>query len=258
MRTHAILTRRPYPNTAPSVRRIDITEPFDWLGAGAQTFAKTPAQSLLYGTLFSLACLLTLWLTWTIPWLTVAFLTGLILVGPFLAAGLYVAARQLETDGAASIRRSFDLLWARRTNLSLFVLFLVMIAAAWVRLSALIFALTFDSLTTNIQSYGDLLSGQFDPTLAAFFFGVGLLLVVTVFITSAMSVPMILDRDVGPITAIQTSVRVVAANWPTMLVWGALIASLTGIGILTMFVGMIFVFPLLGYATWHSYRQILA
>ena len=43
----------------------------------------------------------------------------------------------------------------------------------------------------------------------------------------------------------------------TLLVWAALIALLTAIGIATAFIGLIFLMPLVGHATWHAYRALI-
>ncbi|CRI65728.1 Integral membrane [Thiocapsa sp. KS1] len=247
-----------FSEMAPSIHRVDIAEPLDWLAAGLRTLAAAPAPSLLYGTLFTIACWVTLALTRALPWFTIAFFTGLLLLGPFLAAGLYVAARQQEAGEPVSVRAGFELVRERRTNLSLFALLLGLIAAAWVRLSALLFAVKFNTLSPSIEGYVGILSGNFDPVVMAFFFGIGFLLAAVVFTISAVAVPMILDRDVGPITAMQTSYRVVRSNLSAMTLWAALIVAVSGIGILTLFVGMIVLFPVLGYATWHSYRRLVA
>lgn len=260
MEAHAIHHTQALGSQVPEVRRVGITAPFVWLAQGVRSLAQSPAHSLLYGAVFTLACWATLWLVWSLPWLTLAFLTGLLLIGPFLAAGLYVAARQHEAGDVVSIRQSLDLLWARRTNLSLFVLFLGLIAAAWVRLSALLFAIKFTTLSPSIESYRAMLtptSMDFDPVVAGFFVGIGLILAVTVFVTSAVAIPLILDRDAGPITGIQASARACRRNWAAMLVWAILIAVLSGIGALSFFLGMVVIFPLLGYATWHSYRRMI-
>jgi uncharacterized membrane protein len=50
---------------------------------------------------------------------------------------------------------------------------------------------------------------------------------------------------------------VVAANPLAMLVWAALIVSLTAIGFATLLFGMIVLIPLLGHATWHAYRDLV-
>jgi uncharacterized membrane protein len=42
-----------------------------------------------------------------------------------------------------------------------------------------------------------------------------------------------------------------------MILWAVLIAALTTLGILTWFLGLIVIVPLLGYATWHAYRDTL-
>ncbi|NEX22868.1 DUF2189 domain-containing protein [Thiorhodococcus mannitoliphagus] len=259
MGTHVIHDHQSHGSDVPSIRKVDITEPLDWIRGGARTLARHPAHSLLYGSIFALACWLTALLTWSLPWFTVAFLTGLMLMGPFLAAGLYVAARQSEVEASVSIGQSVALIWERRTNLSLFVLFLGLIAAAWVRLSALLFAIKFSAFTPSIQSYQSVLGGTgFDPVVSGFFVGIGFILAATVFVTSAVAIPLILDRDAGPITAIQASVRTFNQNWPAMLLWAAIIVALSGIGILTFFLGMVVIFPLLGYATWESYKRMLA
>lgn len=88
------LTRSPAPTL--EVRSIGIAEPFDWLASGLRSFAAAPAASLFYGVLFALAAATTLYWTWEMPGFTVALLTGLLLVGPALAAGIYAAARQQE------------------------------------------------------------------------------------------------------------------------------------------------------------------
>jgi len=43
-----------------------------------------------------------------------------------------------------------------------------------------------------------------------------------------------------------------------MLVWATLIVGLTVIGFVTLLVGVVIVAPLLGYATWHAYRDLIA
>jgi uncharacterized membrane protein len=46
-------------------------------------------------------------------------------------------------------------------------------------------------------------------------------------------------------------------NLPMMLIWGALIALLTALGIALGFIGLIITMPLVGHATWHAYRALI-
>jgi len=240
-----------------TIRRIDAPTVGTWLAQGWQTFAAAPFASFVYGILFALACIGTLALIRAMPGFTAAFLTGLLLIGPFLAAGLYVAARQHAAGETVSIGSGLALLWERRTNLSLFGVFLGLIMAAWVRLSALLFAVKVTTLSPTSTSYLGALSGSFEPVVTGYFVLVGVILAFAVFVTSAVTVPLIIDRDAGPIVGIQTSWKAVARNPKAMALWAGLIVALTAVGILTAFVAMVVLFPLLGYATWYSYRSLV-
>jgi uncharacterized membrane protein len=257
MSTEAMKVTPTLTSPAAEVRHIGLTAPFGWLADGVRSFASAPGTSLLYGALFALAAAGTTYLSLTLPGFTVAFLTGLLLIGPLLAAGLYVAARQQGNGEPVSIPAAIRHLGTRSANLGLFAIFLALIMAAWVRLSALLFAIKFNTVFIPVEGYQGILSGTGDPVAVAYFFLIGLALALTVFITSAVAIPMIVDRDCGPFTAIQTSARAFAKNWPAMLVWAALIVTLTGIGVFTYFVGMLVLFPVLGYATWHSYKALV-
>lgn len=240
------------------IRQVHIAAPFEWLRAGVRSLAAAPGPSLLYGALFALAAAATVYLTRTLPGFTVAFITGLLLIGPFLAAGIYAAARQQQAGEPVSIGRAIAFLGTRSANMGLYALFLALIMVVWVRVSALLFALKFNTFNMTVDGYLGILSGSGDPTAIAYFVLIGFALALTVFITSAVAIPMIVDRDCGPLTAIHTSARAFAMNWPTMLVWAALIVALTAVGIATFFVGLVVLFPVLGYATWHSYRALVS
>ena len=73
-----------------------------------------------------------------------------------------------------------------------------------------------------------------------------------------MSFPLLLDRDVGFGVALVTSLRVFATNPGTMMVWGIIVVAGLVVGSIPMFLGLIFVMPALGHATWHLYRKAVA
>jgi uncharacterized membrane protein len=78
-----------------------------------------------------------------------------------------------------------------------------------------------------------------------------------VFAMSVVAVPLLIDRHANASEAIRASIRASLANLPAMLVWAALIVGLTVIGFVTLLIGMIVIAPLLGYATWHAYRDLI-
>ena len=134
---------------------------------------------------------------------------------------------------------------------------LALVMAAWIRFSALLFALKFSTLKPSAEAYTQMLSSSEGWIALSYFVGIGLLLATVVFVISAVAIPLILDKDVDFITATQKSYRAVVANPGPMLVWAGLIVALTAVGIATAFVGFALIFPVLGYATWHSYRALI-
>ena len=87
---------------------------------------------------------------------------------------------------------------------------------------------------------------------------VGGAIATVVFATAVVSVPMLLERDVDAITAIIASVKSVTQNLGPMLLWAWLILVLTTFGIASLFVGLVITFPLVGHATWHAYKDVIA
>jgi uncharacterized membrane protein len=86
---------------------------------------------------------------------------------------------------------------------------------------------------------------------------VGFLFAALVLAISVVSFPLLLDRDVGLDVAIGTSLRAIAANPGTMALWGLIVAAGLVAGTIPVFLGLIFVMPVLGHATWHLYRRVV-
>jgi uncharacterized membrane protein len=87
--------------------------------------------------------------------------------------------------------------------------------------------------------------------------GVGFVFAVAVLAISIVSFPLLLDRDVGALVAIQTSVRAVLRNPVTIATWGLIVAALLIVGSLPLFVGLAVVMPVLGHSSWHLYRKLV-
>ena len=59
------------------------------------------------------------------------------------------------------------------------------------------------------------------------------------------------------ITAIVTSVNAVLRNRRAMLLWLSIIVFGLLLGLVTAFVGLIVIIPVIGYATWHGYLETI-
>jgi uncharacterized membrane protein len=244
------------------VRRVGAARPLVWLQLGWHDLKRGWPVSLAYGAAFALLG----WLLTTYavgrPHLVMALTTGFLLVAPFLALGFYGISRHYEQrhalHGAGAIWQPFVGLRRNGNSIGLFALMLAIILSAWERISALLVGLFVrnDLVVGGYFSLALLFDASHAGFVAAYVFFGGTLAVL-VFAMSVVSLPMMLDRRVDMVTAILTSLTVVKENLLPMLVWGAIIVALSVIGVLTWFVGLVVVFPLLGHATWHAYRELV-
>ena len=88
--------------------------------------------------------------------------------------------------------------------------------------------------------------------------GVGFLFALVALCISVVSFPLMLDRHAGALDAMVTSLRAVAQNPVPMAAWGLIVAALLVLGSMPFFLGLAIVLPLLGHATWHLYRRVIA
>jgi uncharacterized membrane protein len=84
---------------------------------------------------------------------------------------------------------------------------------------------------------------------------IGFVFAAFVLSTMVVSIPLLLDRDLGTAIAVQTSIRVTLRNPVQIAAWGLIVAALLVIGSIPLLVGLSIVVPVLGHATWHLYRR---
>lgn len=247
---------------AIDIRRVGTEAPWSWLAAGWRDVVAAPGIAIVYGVIFAaVSCLITvgLWVSDAIEYLP-PLAAGFMLVAPMLAVGLYETSRRLERGEPATLGAA--LLVSTRSPLQLFFMAGVLMVTLlfWMRLAMLLFALFMgtSSVPPAEQLLGDLLLTQHGIALLIVGTAIGAVLAATVFAISMISVPMLMVRDVDTITAILISLRAVVQNWRPCLLWAWLIALLSAASMVTFFAGMIVLFPLLGFASWHAYRSLVA
>ncbi len=85
---------------------------------------------------------------------------------------------------------------------------------------------------------------------------VGALFAAFAFAISVFAVPMLLTERTDALSALGISMAMVWTNLTVMLAWGAIVMGLFVLSVATAFLGLIVVFPVLGHATWHAYREL--
>jgi uncharacterized membrane protein len=241
----------------PAIRRISPGRPFAWLALGWRDLRSNLVESLAYGVAIAAIG----WLIWAYagnqPQLLTASITAFFLIAPLLAAGLYEISRRQELGMSTSFGESLQA-WRRSGGaLAPFGFELVILAIFWERLSAILFALTYGGRAPDVQGFirDAFLSGDY-PLFALGYVGAGSVFATIVFATTVIAIPMLLDRNGDFYTAMATSLLAVIRNLVAMIVWAALIVALSAVGFATLLFGLIVIFPLLGHATWHAYREI--
>lgn len=246
----------PFASRVRPVRSVDC---WRWLMLGWDDLRAHPVISIAYGSVFVLgAYVLTLGLdALGMLYLITPMTAGFLLVAPALAVGLYELSRRRERGEVISFWAALGA-WRRNAfHLLTAGLVLMLFLMIWVRLAALIFAVSFPY--TNMTAAG--ISQALWSWEGAAFLGIGSVvggvMALTAFVFGAISLPMMVERRVDVFTAALISALAVGRNRRAMVLWAALLVGLSGLGIATAFFGLALVVPLLGHATWHAYRAMV-
>lgn len=242
----------------PEIRHIGPQRPLAWIGAGWRDLKNNPIASLAYGLLFAIAGDVILIFSWRNPYLFTAAVSGFVLVAPLLAGGLYEISRR-HANGLTTTFVESLAAWRRNgQSIAMFGLLLALAAIIWERTSAVIFAILVPGLTPDLWGFiGGVLLNPDHVGLTLVWLAVGGLLATLVFGISAISVPMLIDRDTDFVTAMMTSLRSVARNPFVMLEWAVIVVILTVAGFASLLFGLVVLIPILGHASWHAYRDLV-
>lgn len=253
-------THRPVVVDAfPEIRKVGVDAPLRWLKAGWGDLRQAGSASLFYGACFAVGG----WVMQVVfahaYALFAGLITGFLLLAPFLAMGLYDLSRRIELGEAPRLAVTFTAWRPNLPNVGLLAAVLAVVFLIWARASMVIFALFFD--TGGLPTFGDVVHAivTFEqPEFALVYFMVGGFFALFVFAISVVAVPLMLDRGTDAVSSAITSISACARNPLPMLLWAICIVVLVAIGLATRFLGLIFVMPILGHATWHAYRELTA
>lgn len=245
---------------APRVRRIPLDAPWKWLAAGWRDIWRVPQVSLAYGAIFtavSLVIVIGLYFAGALS-LALPLAGGFLLLGPMFAVGLYESSRRIGEDENIALADMLRFGVKSPGQLAFMGVFLLIIYFIWLEIAFLLFMLFLGPQSLQLENIVPTLLFT-GPGLGLLITGTaaGAVLALTVFAVTAVSIPLLMRRKVDAVTAAVTSIQTVAVNPPAMLLWAVLIAGMTAFAFVTLFVGLIIIFPLVGHATWHAYRDLV-
>lgn len=260
---HAVRGRADAVATAPAVRRIDFADLRDALAKGVSDFGEARTDVIFLCLLYPIAGLVIARAVYGSGMFPLLFplASGFALLGPFIAVGLYEMSRQREQGHELSWATAFDVVRAPAFGAIIALgVVLMVIFGLWLAAAQGIYDVTLGPKQpgTILAFLGDVFATPQGRAMAVAGIGVGFVFALVTFAISVVSFPMLLDRDVGLGVAVWTSLRAIIANPITMAVWGLIITAGLVLGSIPFLLGLMIVLPILGHASWHLYRKVVA
>lgn len=256
MSTSMALGERRFQHFA--VRQVPMLQPLAWLRNGWEDLRHVGPASFGHGALITTLGAVLLMLGSSHLYLIAAAVSGYLLVGPIMTTGLCELSRRRAVGEPLGFDESLQAVARSPKALIQFGAILAAVAVVWFVISE---AMLRSVLHTSAPSLAEVLWGSFVGGVSReqilTYIGTGAVLAGMVFTVSVVAVPLIIDRHASAANAMWVSIKATFRNLPAMLIWSALIVVLTGIGFLTLLLGMVVVAPLLGHATWHAYRDLV-
>lgn len=253
--------------TEITVKSIDIHRPMRWLVLGWRDIGQGGWVSFAHGLVLCVFGLLLMAVARHQFWWLAGAFSGLLVVAPVLAVGLYAMSRAVERGEkpSASLVLQTWLSWRRHGTaddgkdwrLVRFGLLLGLAGTGWVLTSAALITLM---TPVPIEKPLDFLIHVVlarDNYLFEIWLALGGLLAAPIFASSAIALPLLLDRRVSVLQAVTASWQAVLLNPLPMAWWAALIMGFMLLGLCSVLLGLIAVIPMLGHASWHAYRDLV-
>jgi len=255
-----VLTNASERLDVPEVRQLTIGDLFAALGDGWRDFWRKPSHLAFLGLIYPLVgAVLAVWSSGHNSWpLLFPLVTGFALIGPFAALPIYEMSRRQELGLDTHWSAAFDVFRTPAfAAIAALGVWLMIIFTIWLMSAQFIYESLYGpgsppSLSAFIDEVFTTSEGQ---TLMLWGNLVGFGFAVLALATAVVSIPLLLDRDVGAAVAVQTSIRVVLRNPLVTAFWGLLVVAILILGALPLLVGLAIAVPVLGHATWHLYRR---
>ena len=246
----------------PRVRRMRLGDCFSALSEGFDDFLSTRTYPVFVGLFYAVAGIALFAMASFEHALQLAFplAAGFALIGPFVAIGLYEMSRRRERGLIVRGRDAFTVLRSPSLpSILAFGLLLLAIFAAWLFAAELIYVWLYgpDPPVAAIPFLQDVVTTARGWTLMIAGGLVGFCFAALALAISVVSFPLMLDRDVGLVPALDASLRVTRANPLAIAFWGLIVAVALAVGSLPLFFGLAVVLPVLGHGTWRLYRKTI-
>ena len=246
----------------PAVARIQVADLWDAIRKGLSDLGTSRSDVIFLCAVYPVAGVVLALLAAgeDTLWLVFPLVSGFALIGPVAAVGLYEISRRREAGLEINWSNMFGVVHARGFP-SIVALSLVLcgLFVAWLAAAYVVYLITLgpESPASIWTFASDVFTTGAGWAMIVLGMGVGFAFAVVALAISVVSVPLMLDRDVGVTAAVKTSIRAVKLNLRPLAVWGFVVAAGLVLGSLPALIGLIIVLPVLGHSTWHLYRKLV-
>lgn len=254
------LTPRP---PAVKINTIGFPDVRAALAAGWHDFIRVPLIGLFFGGIYAAGgiAIFLLLKVYHEPWWIIPIAVGFPLIGPFVAVGLYETSRRLAAGEPMHFGQILTVILAQRKRqvawMAFAVLFIFWMWLYEVRLLLAVF-LGFKSFS-SVGAFIDVVTSTSEGLgFLAVGTAVGAVISLILFCTTVVGIPLLLEREIDLITASIMSFKAVFQSPGPMLGFGLIVVALTFAAFVPMFLGLLVVLPVLGHATWHLYKKVVA
>ena len=244
----------------PVVRPITAEDVYAAMREGWGDFRAVPRFGLFFGGIYALAgmaLLLTLSVVDRSGWI-VPFAFAFPLVGPFVAVGLYEVSRRREAGEALDWAGVLGAVWRKRDSQIPSMAFVVLAGFLVWMWAASMLVIVFLGPLGAFRDLGAILGSDNGVWLVIVGTIVGAAIAFVLFAVTVVSLPMLLEREVDFVTAMVASFNAVTENPQPMLHWAWIVAGTLVVAMVPLFLGLVVALPVLGHATWHLYRKVIA
>jgi uncharacterized membrane protein len=252
----------PTATPRPLVRSITTDDVYAALTDGWKDFKAAPQFGLFFGGIYALGGLFLLLelIRLELPLWIIPLAFAFPLIGPFVAIGLYEVSRRRETGQPLDWSEILGVIWRERGRQIPTMAFIVLAGfMIWMWFARLILAIFLGRMSFAVYSdLGILFTTPEGLSMLVVGTVVGGAIAFMLFALTAVSLPMLLEREIDFVTAMVTSFNAVTSNLRPMLTWAFIVGAGAVVSMVPAFLGLVVVLPVLGHATWHLYRRVIA
>lgn len=250
------------PDPLPEIQSITARDIGAALRAGLRDFLRAPLFGIFFSAVYVIGGLyiLRIYSEAGQEWWIAPLSVGFPLIGPFAAVGLYEVSRRLEAGESLSWPQVLGVVFAQKDRqIPALAAVIIVFFLFWVFVAHALFALFVGlrAFSGGMDMAELFLTGN-GPLMLLFGTAIGAGFAGALFAISVVGLPLLLEREVDFVTAMIHSVQACLANPVPMILWGAVITGLLFLGMLPWFMGLFVVLPVLGHASWHMYRRLVA